>query len=994
MPSFAPPGSPGQVLVSVPVPTPVAQPAPKPQAALAQPAPPQDDESLFQQVSAPPLMLLPHGPISKKPQSPAEQMRRIGQLLRLKRSHQIATETVSTRVPTAKKVATPTGPLFSNFEALQEDPESLKRGLRLMLQYPGLKSLRTRVDNKSLGGISNAVINHLRDNILTLYHLTPEWIRQRSKLWYDGGNRIVHQIAKEHNIEPRAAAGVIAALSPQQNWFVNVDIAKRLISIINGQQGAPWTSRMEAEGRALIDRSGTDEGKVANGALLDAIRGKSLSQITEPVEQAMWARLHDAAHNTPEFDVLSPEGNSVGRAVTKEGNAGSIRWGGMSLLAKAISILYDDSMQNISQQLGKQHKIRNFYNNLIDPNSPHGHTTIDTHAVAAALIAPLSGSSVPVAHNFAGAGAPKSSITGLQGTYPIYHEAYVRAAKKAGVTPREMQSITWEAVRGMFSPEFKRDKKGRDAIASIWKDYDDGKLSRLQAIRQIAKTIGGIEYPFWARGSSGPGNDQAGAPDDTGVLPGGQPPRRRSKSVPAGTGGAPAAGVPATTQFSSKLKLVDMPKAKKYAVPAEDANPEVLRRIGDVLRMANEPMSPLEFSEEAHRLSTEAEGHPYATESLEARTYARNGNSQKAAKFHKQAAEWHTRRLAELPPYHGSLKKHEAARDAHVIAALTHSTYEPDTRPNEMLPEDYHMHASGEPLRFNQLREIASRLQLAYRSPAGGMVVRGTYYPGGEIIPGNAIQPPPTPQAKLSAAAPEPPQDPLHGKTVIITGLYRPEPNRLARAGHDDDAFGNLPVEHVGMSSPNMRTGLSFPEAHADLTGERQRQHQKVIQSAMQDMGIDPSKVSLLQGYGDWAPPEDPASHSVESSIVHIIHEPLDEARSLALGELIRSRAKQHSVLVFRPDPSGADMLSRVFLPGTTPQEVRELLDQRGIGIRTIIPEGKKGDGHTPGQHVVVFNRGRNQETIARMQELASEFGSRHHQTVGRGTLVAAGQGS
>lgn len=66
----------------------------------------------------------------------------------------------------------------------------------------------------------------------------------------------------------------------------------------------------------------------------------------------------------------------------------------------------------------------------------------------AALLRPLSGSLLEVQHNFIGAGAASIAIHGNSGTYGLYAEAYRRAAAERGVLRRDMQSITYEAVRG------------------------------------------------------------------------------------------------------------------------------------------------------------------------------------------------------------------------------------------------------------------------------------------------------------------------------------------------------------------------------------------------------------------------------------------------------------------------------------------------------------------------------------------------------------------
>lgn len=150
-------------------------------------------------------------------------------------------------------------------------------------------------------------------------------------------------------------------------------------------------------------------------------------------------------------------------------------------------------MENVHKQLGYQHKVRNFYNNIIDPHSPKGDVTIDTHAVGAAHLSPVGLSSEEVLHNF---GGPSNANQGLNGTYPLYAEAYRRAAAKVGLRPRELPSITWEAVRSLFTnktPELQK------RVGEIWRQYRSGKITANQARQQIVKAAGGFKKPDWQR---------------------------------------------------------------------------------------------------------------------------------------------------------------------------------------------------------------------------------------------------------------------------------------------------------------------------------------------------------------------------------------------------------------------------------------------------------------------------------------------------------------
>src|SRR5208337_252658 len=117
-----------------------------------------------------------------------------------------------------------------------------------------------------------------------------------------------------------------------------------------------------------------------------------------------------------------------------------------------------------------------------------------------------------VAHNFSSSpgkgmkGAGGSAITGIQGTYPLYAEAYRRAAAARGLLPRQMQSIVWEAVRGLF-PDVSKTAANAKAVTAIWKDYSDGKITQQQARSKIYEQAGGIRPPPW-EGSTG--SDEGG----------------------------------------------------------------------------------------------------------------------------------------------------------------------------------------------------------------------------------------------------------------------------------------------------------------------------------------------------------------------------------------------------------------------------------------------------------------------------------------------------
>jgi hypothetical protein len=449
---------------------------------------------------------------------------------------------VSTRLPTAVKATEDplTSKLVIDLQATKRDPEAFNHNVGLIKQYPNFASKARNPERQA-----EDFIEGVKDNLIFLHDQVPDATRQRSKLWYDGARNITDKFAGEYSVPDQAVAGVMAVLSPQKDWFMNVSLGQRVLDIMSKQQTTRWDSSMDEIGKIIWS-------KPQYAPMVDAIRGKTLAEIQDPGLKAMWLRTYDQAKNPREHQIVSPEGDFVGVRTNKDGKTPTqTGWGSLNEIGKAVVILQDPSVETISRNLGQQHKVRNFYNNIYAPGDPAGHVTIDTHAVAAGLLRPLSGNSREVMHNFGSGmlgevGPKNSSITGVQGTYGLYAEAYRRAAQERGILPREMQSITWEAVRGLYPDTFKSQAKNVEQIDNIWLQYRKGKLSLEEARNEVLRAAGGIDAPEWERAGLRPQSSQA-------VQPGVDPRELPGAGVPGGSARGsgrvdPAQGNPATVK--------------------------------------------------------------------------------------------------------------------------------------------------------------------------------------------------------------------------------------------------------------------------------------------------------------------------------------------------------------------------------------------------------------------------------------------------------------
>ena len=423
---------------------------------------------------------------------------------------------VSTRLPTAVKATE--DPLANNLvidlQSAKTDPEAFNYNVGLIKQYPNFASKARNPEKQA-----EDFITEVKDNLLFLHDQVPEATRQRSKLWYDGARNITSKWSNEYQVPDQAVSGVLAVLSPQKDWFMNVSLGQRVLDIMTGKQTTKWDDAMTEMAKVIWS-------KPQYAPMVEAIKGKTLAEITDPGLKAMWLRTYDQAYLPREHQIVTPEGDFAGLRMNADGKTPTkTGWGSLNEIGKAIVILEDPTKANISNNLGTMHKVRNFYNNIYAPNDPSGAVTIDTHAVAAGLLRPLSGNSREVLHNFGsgvtGEGGPKnSSITGVQGTYGLYAEAYRRAAQERGILPREMQSITWEAVRGLFPDTFKT-AANADKVDNIWLQYRKGKLSQDEARNEVFNAAGGINAPEWERAGLRPGAAPEVQPStNQGQLPG------------------------------------------------------------------------------------------------------------------------------------------------------------------------------------------------------------------------------------------------------------------------------------------------------------------------------------------------------------------------------------------------------------------------------------------------------------------------------------------
>lgn len=446
---------------------------------------------------------------------------------------------ISTNVITSKKAKPQTAMRETNLESFPEGSEIEANTAKLMLES-GILTDAEKAAATTPRQVIRASIDAMKRNLRALYEAYPQEWRERSRAWYQGAHRLAGEMAEEFGTTREQVAGVMASLSPTKDWFQNVELARRILTRVREFEKAPPVFTEALYGRfAEKMNKGTDfaisktkSEKAAAGRKftsaderrIRADRAKRIEKIRDLIGQS-WdggdietkAFIFRAMEvmDFPEgqtFSVISPEGDVVRTATKKNGTDWKLVHQSYKFIGNAIEIAemapntpFAQVMERVSAKLGGEHKVRSFYNNIINPWDKRS-VTIDTHADAAAWLRPFSSKSAQVKQSMGGAGASKSATTGVSGTNGVIAQAYFELADEMKLArPSELQSVTWEAIRSLFEPSHKKvGGKAFTAIEDLHNQYISGKISHDKFFRFLKNTLrnadshaSGFRAPDW-----------------------------------------------------------------------------------------------------------------------------------------------------------------------------------------------------------------------------------------------------------------------------------------------------------------------------------------------------------------------------------------------------------------------------------------------------------------------------------------------------------------
>lgn len=326
-------------------------------------------------------------------------------------------------------------------------------------------------------------------NTRSVYQSQPQRTIDLTKQWYEGAHNIATDMARKGGIPETSSAGMLAALSPLTDWDMNVTRARRGLQILDTKQGAKFDPTMLdwARGSDLVPAFKQRAAELARSG--QRFRDMSLE------DKALFLRSYDQAYLPREFPTIHPLGHDAGIKMT--GTGGDVRpatanWMGFDPIVNAIKAYESggDPSRFRPEVVGVKHKVPSFYNTILHPNAPMGDVVADTHQISIGNLLPLGASDKQVIEGLGGFG---SKTSGIRSLYPMYVDATREAAKAEGLPlARQMQSVTWDAIRRLFE---NKSANVKQQVENIWRKH--GMENPEAAHEEIARTLGGYQpSPF------------------------------------------------------------------------------------------------------------------------------------------------------------------------------------------------------------------------------------------------------------------------------------------------------------------------------------------------------------------------------------------------------------------------------------------------------------------------------------------------------------------
>lgn len=393
---------------------------------------------------------------------------------------------VSTRRPTASNYAKQGNPderiLIQSGTAMQDALKAYERNMQMLTQEPFMADMAGRpVDEiyrvavERGAGNLNFIMNEL---------MTPGQV-DAARNWYPIAQTLSEKAAARAGVPDFAGYGVQAVFSPQTPWPTNVARTDRLmdmwgdgLSVTPGEARRYVEKRLSAGKPDAIARQGFDYAQ--------RIAETPIQDLTDDFDLYARAVLADAARNNPSVPNVNLDG-------TYGDPFGGITWGSGDTVGKAIRILSNPTIDTVNQQLLGGGKVPSFYNNIAAPFSRLPITTIDTHSAGAAALFPGGGAD-SIVYRGMGLGGPQggaadSAVTGSKGLYGVLSDAHTLSAQQMGfASPREVQSATWEGVRGMWGMKDKTPQLKAD-VAEIWRTSRTPDEARFRIAERVGRPV-------------------------------------------------------------------------------------------------------------------------------------------------------------------------------------------------------------------------------------------------------------------------------------------------------------------------------------------------------------------------------------------------------------------------------------------------------------------------------------------------------------------------